>query len=98
MNGDNESTRQACLGGAALHSSTHKEVLAGIELADSMAWCWHKVINAPFQTSLVMCRHEVRWSFTYAGYDYGCCWACHYYEYIVVLFFVAVTWKRIVSG
>jgi glutamate/tyrosine decarboxylase-like PLP-dependent enzyme len=47
-----------CFGGAALLTENRRYLLKGIERADSAAWSWHKVLNAPFQTCVSLCRHK----------------------------------------
>jgi len=48
-----------CLGAAALFSHKHrKRLLGGIERADSLSWSWHKLHNAPVQTTLFISRHK----------------------------------------
>uniref|UniRef100_A0A914W520 Glutamate decarboxylase n=1 Tax=Plectus sambesii TaxID=2011161 RepID=A0A914W520_9BILA len=48
----------AALGGWALFSREHRSLISGIERADSVSWCWHKILGAPFQTSLFLTNHK----------------------------------------
>ncbi|XP_042208140.1 cysteine sulfinic acid decarboxylase-like isoform X2 [Homarus americanus] len=47
----------ACVGGAAIFSKTHKIILKGIERADSIAWNAHKMMCVPLQCALLLTRH-----------------------------------------
>lgn len=48
----------AAWGGGALISKTHRNLLEGIELADSVTWNPHKLLAAPQQCSTLLLRHE----------------------------------------
>jgi glutamate/tyrosine decarboxylase-like PLP-dependent enzyme len=45
-------------GGSALLSPSHREKLAGVELADSLTWCPHKMMNVPLICSVILTRHQ----------------------------------------
>ncbi len=46
----------ACFGGAAALSPTHQHLLAGVELADSVAWNPHKVMGVPLSAAALITR------------------------------------------
>jgi len=48
----------ACWGGSALLSDTHRPLLAGLERADSVSWNPHKMLGAPLQCSLFLTQHK----------------------------------------
>lgn len=43
-------------GGSALLSPTRRPLMAGIERADSMTWCAHKMLNVPLSASVILVR------------------------------------------
>eukprot|EP01135_Chromosphaera_perkinsii_P008340 Nk52_evm1s1280 gene=Nk52_evmTU1s1280 len=48
----------ACWGGSAVVSEKHRHLMKGVERADSMAWCFHKMLGVPLQCSAVLVRDE----------------------------------------
>jgi len=48
----------ASFGGCALFSSEHKNLLGGIEMADSVSWNFHKVLSLPIPCSVFLTRHK----------------------------------------
>lgn len=48
----------ACVGGVAMFSKSHKSFLSGIHRADSIAWNAHKLLCVPLQCSLLLTRHQ----------------------------------------
>lgn len=48
----------AAWGGGALLSRKHRQLLSGVELADSVTWNPHKLLAAPQQCSTLLLRHE----------------------------------------
>ncbi|XP_031829973.1 glutamate decarboxylase-like protein black isoform X2 [Nomia melanderi] len=48
----------AAWGGGALMSRSHRHLLDGIKLADSVTWNPHKLLAAPQQCSTLLLRHE----------------------------------------
>ncbi len=46
----------ACFGGAASLSPTHRHLLNGVELADSVAWNPHKVMGVPLSAATLITR------------------------------------------
>lgn len=48
----------AAWGGGALVSESHRGLLDGIQLADSITWNPHKLLAAPQQCSTLLLRHE----------------------------------------
>ena len=49
-----------CWGAAALLSPTHRHVMKGAEMADSLAWNPHKLMGLPLQCSAFLTRHKGR--------------------------------------
>ncbi|MBC8370063.1 MAG: aminotransferase class V-fold PLP-dependent enzyme [Planctomycetes bacterium] len=49
-------------GGAALLHRQHRELLDGIEFADSLSWDAHKVMGVPLTCSMLLCQHQGRLS------------------------------------
>ena len=47
-------------GGAALLSETHRHLMAGIERADSLTWCPHKMMGLPVVCSALLVREKGR--------------------------------------
>ena len=47
-----------CLGGSVILSPTHKSLLSGIELADSIAWNPHKLMGVPLFCSVILLKHK----------------------------------------
>ena len=47
----------AALGGTALFSETHKELLKGIQFSDSVTWDLHKMACTPLQCTLIVTKH-----------------------------------------
>jgi len=43
----------ACWGGGVLMSRTHRQLMQGVELCDSVAWNFHKFFGTPLQSSLL---------------------------------------------
>ncbi|MCK4873553.1 MAG: aspartate aminotransferase family protein [Phycisphaerales bacterium] len=50
----------AAYGGGALLSRTHRHLLAGSHLADSLTWCPHKMMGAPLLCSVLLVRERGR--------------------------------------
>lgn len=48
----------AALGGSALMSSLHKELLKGSELSDSFTWNAHKMMNVPITASFLLLKEK----------------------------------------
>ncbi|XP_049530222.1 cysteine sulfinic acid decarboxylase [Anopheles darlingi] len=48
----------ACLGGTAILSRTHRNLLAGVQRAQSLAWNPHKTLGAPLQCSVLVVQER----------------------------------------
>ncbi len=48
----------ACFGGAVALSPTHRHLLAGVELADSVAWNPHKLMGVPLSAAALITRES----------------------------------------
>jgi len=48
----------AALGGAVLFSKKYKHHMKGVELADSVCWCFHKMLGMNQQASIFLSQHE----------------------------------------
>jgi len=62
----------AALGGSILLTNKYKHLLKGIELADSVAWNPHKLMNIPIVTSVILLKEKgrLKQNLTHLSSDY----------------------------